>query len=59
MANWCTLRLEYLSLSTGSHANGLEFLGDKASPAGPNLDDVVEKYKEAITLYGKVGSGSC
>ncbi|XP_005094615.1 trafficking protein particle complex subunit 9 isoform X2 [Aplysia californica] len=36
-----------------SYANGLDVLGDQSSQPGPNLDDVVEKYKEAITYYSK------
>ncbi|CAL1545935.1 unnamed protein product, partial [Lymnaea stagnalis] len=35
------------------YANGLDVLPEGSSSGGVNTDDVVEKYKEAITLYSK------
>lgn len=37
-----------------SYANGLDVLSEGIPPGGLNIDDVVEKYKEAITYYSKV-----
>ncbi|CAG5123434.1 unnamed protein product, partial [Candidula unifasciata] len=36
-----------------SYANGLDVLSEAIPPGGLNIDDVVEKYKEAITYYSK------
>ncbi|KAI8776992.1 trafficking protein particle complex subunit 9 [Biomphalaria glabrata] len=44
---------EIKSRTGSSYANGLDILPDSVSTAGVNIDDVVEKYKEAITLYSK------
>ncbi|KAH9513649.1 Trafficking protein particle complex subunit 9 [Bulinus truncatus] len=45
---------EIKSRTGSSYANGLDFLPDSVNIAGVNIDDVVEKYKEAITYYSKI-----
>ena len=41
--------------SLGSFSNGLDHLDQPTSLHCLNPDDIIEKYKEAITHYSKVG----
>lgn len=46
--------LQIIFFQGSSYSNGLDIMTESTLPAGANIDDVVEKYKEAITHYSKV-----